>query len=80
MSKKIKINVTQEHIDSGRPVPEMCPVALALRDATGEGWRMGYVFMSTSIRIIPAPRSVRRWVKRFDLRKPVRPFAFWLKY
>lgn len=61
---------------------QSCPVALALQRQLGD------VFMVSGsvIRVlgsglkINSPRSVRRFVKRFDKGCPCKPFRFYLKH
>lgn len=66
----MKINVTQEHIDNGRPLGHACPIALAMRDAGIErpyvsaervGW--GEVGQRKQRRL---PFAAGRFVERFD--------------
>ncbi len=82
---KLKVNVTQEHIDKG--VPEMacsCPVAKAVAELLNDGFastdgvsltvedsqRHTQAFANT------LPDEVLCFVSDFDHGKPVKPFSF----
>lgn len=83
------IHVTKEHIKAARTdagyTSFSCPVARAVESAglSNNGTRVTvssiqlnyYDFNSQRV---PAPRSVRRFVNRFDQGKPVQPFNFYL--
>ncbi len=73
------VSVTKAHIKAGKRYDcEECPIALALYDATGDA----YVAVTRdNLQVGPfksykAPRSVSRFVKRFDTNKKVKPFRF----
>ena len=80
------ISVTQDHIDGARRLLQtthpmarncVCPVALAVREATGEEWRIMTSLASlTAGRWTRLSRSARRWIARFDNWKAVEPFTF----
>jgi len=71
--------VTRKHIREGKPnMLKACPIALSLKEAIGcetpviagaEVVRIGGDFYDL-------PRSVQRFIKRFDAGKPVKPFRF----
>ena len=83
------IHVTKEHIAAARTdagyTSFTCPVARAVEDSglSGNGTRVTensiqLNFYDLDSRIATAPRSVRRFVARFDQGKPVQPFNFYL--
>jgi len=79
------ISVANKHIKQGRknkkrgiicfPYSKYCPVALALRDA-GINVSVFETIFSSSKGIIITPRSVNRFIVRFDNGKSVKPFKF----
>ena len=88
MSRTVVVSVTQEDIAAGEPCEALsCPVAIAIRRATGlrtyvdedtialgERYRGGPFVVS-----LPPPPEVTRFVDRFDHRRPVSPFTFTLE-
>jgi hypothetical protein len=72
------VRVTKKHILHGECGSLCkCPVALAIHDAAN----CGHVNVTTARVIVDgtqvkAPRSVSRFVQRFDLGEQVKPFAF----
>lgn len=87
--KKIKIHVTSEHIKNGKVcLADACPIYLALEERTGDTnirVRSDHVARITapsdimgvvSRRIATLPRSARRFIRKFDMGKPVQPFTF----
>lgn len=83
------IHVTQEHIKAARTdagyTGHTCPVARAVEDAglsnngtrvTEDSIQLNYYDFNSQR--ISAPRSVRRFVNRFDQGKPVQPFNFYV--
>lgn len=82
----MKVKVTQEHIDKGKPgAPYSCPVALAIRDSIPNIVNAGVG--RTTIEMIDqhgnwlcydAPRSVKKFVIAYDYKKPVEPFNFFM--
>lgn len=75
----MKIKVTQDHIDRGKAFNcGYCPVALAIREQAET-----VAVSRREVRITAwhydLPRSAQRFIDRFDLRKPVKPFTFILK-
>lgn len=76
----MKIEVTQEHIDKGdRFSPSCCPLALAIKDATGlYGVSVGadYVTRMEPYRFITLPRRAAGFRKAFDRAEKVKPFTF----
>lgn len=81
------INVTQEHIDKGfRKICRACPVALAMKDATGKNFNVTplYVRDMTGVDIheefkgkrYKIPKCVTSFVENFDTEYPVEPFSF----
>lgn len=81
------IKVTQQCIENGEPnSADYCPVALAIREQTdydyvevyGKIGEVGDVYYDECN--VSFPRSVERFVKRFDNNKPVKPFNFFLEY
>lgn len=82
-SLTMKIKVTQEDIAKGIPEDEgSCPVALALKHAgmmdvevsleRAEAWYGRRLFN------VELPSKARRFIKRFDAGKLVKPFSFTL--
>lgn len=80
----MKITVKKEHIARGRRAnSKTCAVALAIKEASPCDV---YVHSATCVvyragnRMSSAlPRSAKRFIERFDLGKPVKPFTFTLK-
>lgn len=83
--KKIRVKVTKRDIKLGlREDMTRCPVALALHHRKFKAANVCYNLISLDglwyrPESIPSPKSVERFVKRFDAGKPVRPFSFTLK-
>jgi hypothetical protein len=84
-SKTIKAYVSQHHIDNGmQGVPNGCPLALSLEDATGLKWRVGpYRISSYDLERpfdaslhCPTPKAVEVWIRAFDRGEEVKPFQF----
>lgn len=76
------IEVTQEHINNAVPrYVSACPVALALKDATGTPYCVTgpECRKETGIDYIPLPPEVHEFVKHFDNGEPVGPFVFEVK-
>jgi hypothetical protein len=81
-TKVISVHVKQEHIDAGcKYRNDCCAIANALR---AQGYPNARVF-STGIDLagrdrfedeIPNSIRVRRFIKKFDAGKPVKPFSF----
>ncbi len=86
--KRTLIRVTKDHIVRGRsrkldiPISTSCPVALAVAEiAPGEikvltKW-ISFLWRNPSLTSYLPVRAVR-FIKRFDMRKPVKPFNFYL--
>lgn len=77
---KIEIIVTQDHINNGRPAsPCDCPIALAMKENTGEKWEVCNVLMwkmvdtSENYRL---PSEARDFIYLFDRGEEVKPFSF----
>ena len=75
------IRVKQEHIKEGiRNSPWNCAVALAIKDANLLSRKSKAVSVSGSIEVdkfvYPCPRSVDRFINKFDAGKKVKPFNF----
>ena len=89
LKRKMKqvIEVTQKHINKGcKDEPYRCPVALAIKDKTQEGIAVYNNSFSDGIygplhNEYKYPRSVRRFVAKFDAlgKKAVKPFRFILE-
>jgi hypothetical protein len=72
------IKVTDKHIKNGGCGRDNCPVALAFHDAGYVPVQVySFVFTIQGVDLYP-PRSVRRFVKRYDKlgRTSVKPFNF----
>ena len=92
MAKRVKISVTQDHIENGfYGLCDGCPVALALKEA---GYHKPYVSAKVlafgytratgldSIpkeKLIPLPRSAQKFIRNFDAESKVEPFNFFLE-
>jgi hypothetical protein len=89
MTEMLTVEVTVADIASGRAMCVWaCPVALALRRATGtscEVWQDVIAFAPPPPAVacgyyatcmVPLPRKVRRWVQTFDRLAAVKPFRF----
>ena len=78
----MKVNVTQELIDSGSHYPHTCPVALAMGEAGCEHPLASDSLLSwggIEERLhVSAPRSVAEFIKRYDTSRahPPGPFSF----
>ncbi len=83
---RLLINVNQKHIKTGRKNfknktlfrARSCPVALALIDAgvTNAVVLTARAYSDMGNHLLP--RSVRRFINRFDHDEPVKPFNFYL--
>jgi hypothetical protein len=83
---RIKVSVTQEHIDNGNPSSRAeCPVALALTayfsshvpglvSATPLSGKIGL----WTGRVYRPSRRCGQFIRRFDAGKPVQPATFYL--
>jgi hypothetical protein len=76
----MQVNVTQEHINAGERYDcRNCPVALALREATGRDW---YVAPFSALSYNPTwdcirlEQRIRDFVTDFDNSKDVQPITF----
>ena len=72
------IKVRLEHIERGTDSPFECAVALALREALGDGDVVVFehvIQIGSGERRRPPVRAVR-FIRRFDDGKPVKPFRF----
>lgn len=83
------INVTQGHITKGiRGTSVMCPVALAIREATGQIASVHSHKISIYRQVIDSinewrgspPDAVRKFILNFDAGHYVEPFMFELDY
>jgi hypothetical protein len=74
----VRIEVTQEHIDNGKPKLCMsCPVALALKAATGDWYAWaGPTSVGFNKEVHRVPTSVQEFMMRYDEGELVQPFAF----
>jgi hypothetical protein len=76
----MKITVTQEHIDKGlQKLLDACPIALALRDATGHVYCVDGegIYQWGELGILLPPKA-KRFIKAFDNDGPaaIKPFEF----
>ena len=88
--RKQEIVVEQHHIDAGWPMSSCeCPVALAVRDATGFEPSIDlervvfydddhYELLTVTSAEYQGGGDVRRFITRFDRGASVEPFSFWL--
>lgn len=76
--KKIKIHVTSEDIERGQKSScDFCPGARALKRVTRLPLQVGSLtIMKNWVSVAKTPRSLQRFINRFDTGKPVKPFAF----
>lgn len=77
------IEVTRKDIRQGkRWASRSCPVALAIQRQTGEDCLVKNACIVAQGKFLPikSPRSVSRFVRRFDAGKRCQPFRFYLKY
>ena len=73
--------VTGKHIREGKPnILYACPIALSLNEATGCATSVGVEVVRIGGDFYDLPRSVQRFIKRFDAGKPVKPFRFRLDW
>ena len=83
------IKVTKTDIKNGKRACETCPIARALRRqgfdeaiVLGDGvWGQGAFMdiLSDISKQRPLPRSAKRFINRFDSRKLVKPFNFFVE-
>lgn len=79
--KKMKIQVTSEHIQNGKRTSAFnCPIALAMKDTglanVSVGPKHAVVVNTAGDKIISLPIEVRSFIKTFDDNLPVEPFEF----
>lgn len=76
----MKIKVKQKHIKNGKPCTgEGCPIALALKEQTGERWEVGdrdAISMDNYYRRIILPENVWKIIDDYDNSKKMKPFEF----
>lgn len=73
----MKIQVTQKHIDEGKPkCPNNCPVALALIDAGLLNVGVTPVWIRVEDKKYHAPTGVYVFVQNFDEGQKLEPFEF----
>jgi hypothetical protein len=82
---EVIVNVTASHIKRGvSGDSSSCPVALALRGKKytfiSVNDEIEFVNRSGSIVTVPSPKSVAKFIDRFDDGKKVKPFSFKLSY
>lgn len=76
------ISVELKHIKRGKRKDSLlCPVALAIREQVSSVWHLqaSYKFLDVNYARYHTPRSVLRFMRKFDAAKPVKPFNFILK-
>jgi len=84
MSNKIKVEVTQDHIDNGQKVNcEKCPVALALQEAFNnpDARSMSYgieIPEDGEVKFYGSVPEVETFMHKFDNDKEVEPFTFYI--
>lgn len=92
---KTLISVNEEHIRNGVPETiDTCPIALAIKEKLGQDIKtvitenyLGYdiygesSFFGTKLDRIEChqPRSVKKFISKFDKMRTGKPFKFWLK-
>ena len=76
---KTLIKVRRKHINEGMPSAESCPVALAIEDSgLGDPEVVGAGLIIVNGKKYKEPRSVTRFIAKFDEGKKVKPFNFFL--
>jgi hypothetical protein len=71
----MKVQVTQEDIDNGNL--RFCAVEHALVRSFGtEDVAVGLSFLSVNGDRYRLPDKAKSWIKKFDAKKPVKPFEF----
>lgn len=81
MSRYVVVEVTQEDIEKGdRQNESSCPVARAVRRTGFPDAQVGAISwkptLTETYHANPLPKSVRRFIERFDHGKPVSPARF----
>lgn len=81
LKKRIKVSVTMAHILVGRRANCInCPVALAMRDATGENRTRAYNYHALVGDVYyRLPERAKRWISKFDEGGEIKPFNFYLQ-
>jgi hypothetical protein len=79
--KHPKVRVTKKHIEAGiRGCITECPVALALKDASGLVWGViGTYAITEDLALyteIEIPREVFKRIDQFDTQGQMKPFSF----
>lgn len=74
----LEINVTQAHIDAGRPTSQCgCPIALACRDAgITASISPTQIFVLKTDKTYPLPAIAKNFIDDFDNFESVQPFRF----
>ncbi|QDK02061.1 hypothetical protein SEA_GIBBLES_104 [Gordonia phage Gibbles] len=77
----MKVTVTQEHIDNGKPYEICnCPIALALKDKDFNHVEVSTIGMTASkddeLLYYTIPTVAKEFIKAFDDGQPVKPFTF----
>ena len=79
----MRVQVKQAHIDAGIPRhASYCPIALALKEQTGELWTVTDDVAYPDKLTAPLgelPVQVREFILAFDTGEPVQPFEFELE-
>ena len=75
----MRIRVLRRHINKGRRYKYLsCPVALAIREATGKKVKVKESSLERGKNSVVSPHEVTDFVCQFDLGEPVSPFTFTL--
>lgn len=82
------ITVTEDHIKRGVPRKDcFCPIALAMREQTGENWRVMYAYAVLDKRndlneptIFWFPVEAKNFIYFFDMEETGKPFSFELEW
>lgn len=76
----MNIHVTAQHIMNGQRADcRRCPVALALKDATGQRYAVStrtYRSINDLAKNEDLPAKARDWIEAFDSGHKVKPFTF----
>lgn len=74
----MKVKVTQSHINDGHSEPELCPIALALKEALGPNTivEVTELYIIIDDQEYKTPDSAGIFIHEYDSAKDVTPFEF----
>lgn len=74
---RVHVEVTATDIRRGKRLDRAaCPVARAVRRATGRNWKVLNSRMYCGAAEVKTPPEVEKFIYCFDMRETVQPFAF----